>query len=151
MLVQSAVEIISLMDTPILTALEVDAPLIECALNLSTSIEGCFKASNIHLANVLEVTGLCGLTYEINNCVAFCLSELVLSIYSFRCTNGQILTSWSFCASNFLKGFEGLDCFSNFPDQKNQFLSQITNAEKGLVKLNLKIFHDNLLPVMSQT
>ena len=28
------------------------------------------KASNIHLAIVLEVTGLCGLTYEINNCVA---------------------------------------------------------------------------------
>ena len=78
MLVQSAVEIISLMDTPILTALEVDAPLIECALNLSTSIEDCFKAANIHLANVLEVTGLCGLTCKINNCVAFCLSELVL-------------------------------------------------------------------------
>ena len=33
MLVQSAVEIISLMETPMLTALEVDAPLIECALN----------------------------------------------------------------------------------------------------------------------
>ena len=54
------------------------------------------KAFNIPLANVLEVTGLCGLTYEINNCVAFCLSEIVLSIYSFRSTNGQILASWSF-------------------------------------------------------
>ena len=96
MSVQSAVEIISLMEAPILTALKVDAPLIECALNLSTSIEDCFKASNIHLANVLEVTGLCCLTYEINNCVAFCLSELVLSICFFRCTNGQILASSSF-------------------------------------------------------
>ena len=83
------------METHILTAMEVDAPLIECALNLSTSIEDCFKAFNIHFANVLEVTGLCGLTYEINNCVAFCLSKLVLSIHSFRCTNGQILASWS--------------------------------------------------------
>ena len=89
MLVQSAVEMISLMETPILTALEVDAPLKECALNLSTSIEDCFKAFNIHLANVLDVTSLCDLT------LAFCLSELVLSIYSFRWTNGQILASWS--------------------------------------------------------
>ena len=47
MLVQSAVEIISLMETPTVTALDVDAPLIECALNLSTSIEGCFKTSSI--------------------------------------------------------------------------------------------------------
>ena len=70
MLVQSAVEMISLMETHILTAMEVDAPLIECALNLSPSIEDCFKAFNIHFANVLEVTGLCGLTYKINNCEA---------------------------------------------------------------------------------
>ena len=27
----------------------------------------------------------------------------------------------------------------------------MTNAEKGLVKLKLKIFHYNLLPVMSQS
>ena len=32
---------------------------------------------------------------------------------------------------------------------KKQFMSRMTNAEKSLVKLNLKIFHDNLLPVMS--
>ena len=91
MLVQTAEEIISLMEAHIFTALKVDPPLIEYALNLSTSIEDYFKVSSIHLVNVLEVTDLYDLTYEINNCVAFCLSELVLSIYSFKCTNGQIL------------------------------------------------------------
>ena len=96
MSVKSAVEII-LMDTPILTALEVDAPLLECALNLSTSIEECFKTSNIHFANVLEVTGLCELIYEINNCVAFCLSELVLSIFQMhKWTDHNILVFLNF-------------------------------------------------------
>ena len=84
MLVQSVVEIISLMETPILTALEVDAPLIQCALNLSISIEEtALKHPTSILPMYLRPPALCGLTYEINNCVAFCLSELVIYIYIF--------------------------------------------------------------------
>ena len=72
------------------------------------------------------------------------------NIYFYAIANGQILAFWSFRTSNSLEDFEGLDCFSNCSNQKT-ILSYMTNAERGIVKLNLQISHGNLLPITSLT
>ena len=63
---QSAVCSMSLMCTPFLKATELDAPLTECALNISVSIPASDNIPLIQLANCYEETGLCGFTWDRN-------------------------------------------------------------------------------------
>jgi len=56
----------SLMCTPFLRAAELDAPLTECALNISVSMPASNNIPSIQWANCCEETGLCGFTWERN-------------------------------------------------------------------------------------
>ena len=80
---------ISSVVTPPRAAVEVDAPRVECAPKMEESIP---ERSNIilsHLAMVLEVTALWGLTKDTNSFDSSLRNDLVLSRYRLSMLTGQ--------------------------------------------------------------
>ena len=79
---------------PVKYARDVAAPLTLCALNFEVSIPADCNTDMIHLAIVLEDTGLYGLMRDKNNLETKCplrnLSVSEREIYSFSAASGQI-------------------------------------------------------------
>ena len=74
---------------PPLAAAEADAPRVECAPNDNESIPACSNIVLSHLAIVLDVTALCGLTIAMNNLDSLASRCCVLSMYVLSVSTGQ--------------------------------------------------------------
>ena len=77
-LLHLACSMISLHESPTALALDVLAPLVECALNLSVSIPALDMRSTSHLATEQDATGLCGSMVLRSNWLLSILSCLFL-------------------------------------------------------------------------
>lgn len=76
--------------TPAVHAFEVDAILVQCAVNVVVSIPALFRADFIHRLIVCLSTALCGFLVETQSFVVdSCLNNFVLCMYSVSVVSGH--------------------------------------------------------------
>ena len=116
-MLQSAALIISFVVMPAEAAEDAEAPLVEWALKMDTSIPALSRVVLSQRAIEADVTAWCGFIHEMNSCEVFCLpsgwrSASVLSIYWFIVVTGQMEElGVNRAKKNSWCGLLGLACF----------------------------------------